>query len=716
MANINFPNAPASGQVYEFGDYTYTFDGVKWTSVVKYNSPSFKVQDTPPPKEGKGSGWYNLSDGTLYIDIDDGDSFQWVPASPPVFAESYQKYNPKTIQEAIDYNGWSVDGGEVFLTKEEDISEGGGSIWDVVASQNKPTSKDVVNHSTLNIQLVRRLNTEVHQTKSNVLAYEPIRGISPKKESAIVRVSPEEYLAYMHLGGDTWQTMTFSNSGLDGTGKTTPFNWTSTTIEDKSEAIVYGDSATTVTGVWTDLSTVNAMPYYGHRSAQTTSVGDYIEFTVDGTEGTDLTLMYNARAEGNIVDILIDGATTLVNESTTVDTYNATTEYRQTALIATNLPGKATPYVVRVTLSASKNPSASTAFNVCGINALILTGERVGEPWKDGVRPKPFIATVPIAVYEEVVGVGGNIYVCTVAGNTGSTPPSHASGSAANGTSTLLRLQQSAFLVNVDYADTIHSKGSQLEYAYEFRKTGDITYQDVGGNLHGNEFLQSGLEVYSGGVPRDITTGRFITGHNLQIKQAIRAYYGTDLVNEPLADTSLVHSLHNGKVVVSHESEYLLAGNFGYHYPAMLPLTAYNAVSFKKVFDRMYTSLGGEQLLEDYASVSNPIVGNSNDLQMNAIGEIYRPVGATGVPVDGSGVYKIATNLRVTNFSVSDYEYSTAKAGMATNLSGAADMSGYSSWAIKKYFTRSNTTNPEPVTVGKVVRSEAEYSVNLIRR
>ena len=43
------------------------------------------VQDEPAPAlTGSGQGWYNLADATLYIDIDDGDSTQWVPASPPI--------------------------------------------------------------------------------------------------------------------------------------------------------------------------------------------------------------------------------------------------------------------------------------------------------------------------------------------------------------------------------------------------------------------------------------------------------------------------------------------------------------------------------------------------------------------------------------------------------------------------------------------------------
>lgn len=37
----------------------------------------------PPPSVGSGTGWYNLGDGKFYIDINDGDSSQWVPANPP---------------------------------------------------------------------------------------------------------------------------------------------------------------------------------------------------------------------------------------------------------------------------------------------------------------------------------------------------------------------------------------------------------------------------------------------------------------------------------------------------------------------------------------------------------------------------------------------------------------------------------------------------------
>jgi len=572
------------------------------------------------------------------------------------------------------------------------------------------TVEDALNDSALKIN-------KINKTIGQSLQYSDINGVVPTKKSAIVKSSDTEFLHYTHLGGQTWQVGLLQNQGLDSEGRITPYGWNQTIVQDLSEAIIFGDSGVVANGTWTDLSTVNALPYYGHRAAQSTIINNYIEITFDNTvDGAELSLLYNSRIEGNIVDVTIDGSTALLNEATTVDTYSATTEYRQRQLLATNLPAKVGSYVIRFTLSASKNPLASTVFNVFGFNGIVVSGGSFGSPWNEGVRPKPFTATVPVARYEEVVGANGAIYVCSIAGTTGATAPSHASGSATNGTATFVRLSQSSFILSEDNYDVIQSQGSQLEYAYEFRKTGDVAYQDVGGSVHGNEYLQSSVEIYADGFNRQPSTGKFIVGDQIQFRQTIKAYYGTVSVNEPLADTILVHSLVNGKVIVSHTQKYLLDGEFGFYYPAMWPLTAYNAVNFKKSFDTMQTPQAGYKDLLDYSGVVNPIVGKEKDYQMNAFGEIYRPTGSAGVPSSDPGKYSISTQLRITDLSVGIYEYGDTFAGMATNLSGASSMSGYSSWAIKMYFGRSNTGKPEPVVTGKTINSVAEYKLSLVRK
>jgi hypothetical protein len=66
------PDAPADGPIYGRSNTAW----VKVTSTTVSTSP-------PPAVAGSGQGWYNLDDGTMYVDVNDGNTSQWVPASPP---------------------------------------------------------------------------------------------------------------------------------------------------------------------------------------------------------------------------------------------------------------------------------------------------------------------------------------------------------------------------------------------------------------------------------------------------------------------------------------------------------------------------------------------------------------------------------------------------------------------------------------------------------
>ena len=69
------------------------------------------ISASPPnPVNGAGQGWYNLNDGILYVDINDGTSSQWVPASPArapaadtiAYDNSVSGLTATTMQAAID--------------------------------------------------------------------------------------------------------------------------------------------------------------------------------------------------------------------------------------------------------------------------------------------------------------------------------------------------------------------------------------------------------------------------------------------------------------------------------------------------------------------------------------------------------------------------------------------------------------------------------------
>lgn len=90
----------------------------------------------PPPVRGAGQGWYNLDDGQLYIDIDDGDSQQWVPANSPYLPASIggggsNAVTPDAVNINYDNSSSNLSATQVQSAIDELeslIGSGGGSV------------------------------------------------------------------------------------------------------------------------------------------------------------------------------------------------------------------------------------------------------------------------------------------------------------------------------------------------------------------------------------------------------------------------------------------------------------------------------------------------------------------------------------------------------------------------------------------------------------
>lgn len=107
------PSNPVDGKLYGRRDGNW----VEVTGTTVSDEP-------PPPVKGIGNQWYNLLDGKLYVDINDGDSSQWVPANPPVIPADDGGFgginwagNIKTIPfSALANNGYHVGGVGITVT------------------------------------------------------------------------------------------------------------------------------------------------------------------------------------------------------------------------------------------------------------------------------------------------------------------------------------------------------------------------------------------------------------------------------------------------------------------------------------------------------------------------------------------------------------------------------------------------------------------------
>lgn len=86
------------------------------------------ISATPPTAvTGSGTGWYNLNDGILYLDINDGDSSQWVPANPPYTYGTAGTAGSAGVPAApVDGNVWAQkDGSWIDLNAQRPYYENG---------------------------------------------------------------------------------------------------------------------------------------------------------------------------------------------------------------------------------------------------------------------------------------------------------------------------------------------------------------------------------------------------------------------------------------------------------------------------------------------------------------------------------------------------------------------------------------------------------------
>jgi hypothetical protein len=80
---IDFPNAPADGQTFIGPNgvtYRWSAASSLWTALA--TSQTLVASDTPPANPVANQLWWNATLGQLFIFYNDGNSSQWVPATP----------------------------------------------------------------------------------------------------------------------------------------------------------------------------------------------------------------------------------------------------------------------------------------------------------------------------------------------------------------------------------------------------------------------------------------------------------------------------------------------------------------------------------------------------------------------------------------------------------------------------------------------------------
>lgn len=83
--SIDFPSSPTVGDVFSAGGCSWRWSGTKWVANVSSTGSggsTTTISDTPPASPSVGSGWFDSSDGNLFLwYVDPAGPGQWVPAT-----------------------------------------------------------------------------------------------------------------------------------------------------------------------------------------------------------------------------------------------------------------------------------------------------------------------------------------------------------------------------------------------------------------------------------------------------------------------------------------------------------------------------------------------------------------------------------------------------------------------------------------------------------
>jgi len=516
---------------------------------------------------------------------------------------------------------------------------------------------------------------------------------------AITRIG-NTYNVMRHLQDNCWLEQTLSNSGTLASGIYTPFKITSQIVK---KLFGFQSSRDAVkSGTWTEYSTSDSTPYVGHTSYVSFVNGDTMTFTASFA-GVPI-LSFTGAVDGGIASVTVDGGTPVL-----VDMYSAGGNVfkREQALSDSALTSGT--HTIVVTVTNTKNV-ASSGYR-CWVAAL-KTQDNAILPNSPLIPVSAWKSGKVYGAYSECVNSNGRYYVTTAGGTSGATEPTHVSGTVSDGAVSWVALLATSYSAE-DFR--IQAAGSELEYAYTIKPTGETVAQDVGGNLHGNEYLTElpTVKVAFATVTDAELDTKIYLADSVEIIQNITQYYGTyGAGHYTIATNKQVHRFFGAATDIYYKLTWAVSGNAGFFYTAMWPFLAYDGPYARKQFKRMYTPQFDVDLA-DYSGVAgNPIVGLKKDYIMCAEGRAFQPSGAAGVPLSGDGQGGVTIALRVTGSSVNSYVDADKNAGIAAN-GNAGQYTGYSSWLAKMYFQLYKDNQITPILANDVIECTNRYYVVL---
>lgn len=484
------------------------------------------------------------------------------------------------------------------------------------------------------------------------------------------RVSSNQYYIYRKCGADVWERVAMQ-TGTPGNPLRVGAIYA---LKPAAYVVANVGSDITLTGSWGFNTSGNADSYIGGSQAYAAVAGRLAEATLTSPNPIRvLGLVVEKRADAGIARITIGGATTLINllpkdgsGNADVDLYAPSSITKVHIPIASNLP--AGSYDVKVEVMGTNTPPSSGTR--VPLNGFYLVSDGVSDPLEPLTHAPEWTTGKAVANQEHLYHRGNEYSVINGGGTTGSTPPTHTTGTVSDGGVDLLWIRSS---YSSD-EQMIRQDTSESEYAGAHRNITTDVLGEWGGDIHGNETLDS-LTIIADGVEITLSDGDYTKASAISFKQDITAIDDTDS-NIPMFSIAMRHDFSSEGVSCSYVQTALKQVKCTSFYEWMHTVYHYDQLGRRMLFEEVVTPRNGRYRIADSYGNSAIQWGNEVSHEMRAIGSGFRAAGAVGNVTKAPGTHKLTFTVRTSDEAMGFYEKTTSGAYAQVNPSGKLEPDG----------------------------------------
>ncbi|MGQ0692585.1 hypothetical protein ACT4WE_11805 [Acinetobacter baumannii] len=573
------------------------------------------------------------------------------------------------------------------------------------------TSNQISELDQKSTALNSKLAGDVVSQQAGAMFTENLLEYIPDYKTIVLERLIDSYQIYRKCGEGVWERIQMKTNTVGNPLRVGEI-WLT---KPSAYAVPYVDTSVTLTGAWAEQRSGGADMFVGGVEAYSNTMGDKASKSITLNATGSIGIVVRTSTNTGKLKVKINGGTSLIslqskdiNGDVVIDTYSATQTYKVHIPLASALPPGT--YNIEVEVLGEKNP-LSIAHRI-NLNGFYFQADGISDPLSDLTHAPLWVPSTTVVANEHRYWLG-NEYSAVAGGTTGTTPPTHTTGTVSDGSVSWLWIRSS---YGSD-SQMIRQDTSESEFAGVQQNIVTGVTGEWGGDIHGGERLDN-LEIVVDGSIVNPAAGDVIRCSMVSFKQNTTGL-DTTASNEPMLSIVQRHDFTSDGVNYEYTQTALKQLKITSFYQWMHTIYHYDQLSRRFLFDYVHTPRRGRYKIADSYGNSAVRFGLESSKEIMATGTAFKPVGTAGSPSTTGGTHRVIFKLSTSDEYMGFYKKTTAGAYVQVNPSGKNQPDGgvlepNSGFFTKLYYAsvRNNTLD---MAVGDELRGGGSWRTSAIQ-